>query len=458
MHPFFRSGGRIAAAMVCTLVASSALAETAAAPTPPEINGADTAWVMISAALVLLMTPGLALFYGGMVRAKNVLSTLMHSFVCIGLVTVLWVTVGYSLAFSEGSAFIGGLDYVFLAGVGSTPQDGSTIPHNIFMLFQLMFAIITPAIISGAFAERIKFRAFVGFTLLWSLLVYTPVCHWVWGPGGWLGAGSAWHALDFAGGTVVHISSGVAGLTMALVLGRRKSEGDVTHQPHNLPLTLLGAGMLWFGWFGFNGGSALAADGTAAHAFVVTHVAAACAALSWMLVERVHRGRVTLLGTASGAVAGLVGITPACGFVGFGGALVIGFGAGAICYFGVLLKERLKVDDSLDAFGLHGVGGAFGAVATGLFAVEAIGGTAGLFEGGAGRLVANQAVGVVVVAAYSAVVTFAIAKLLDAMGGLRVTPQEEQQGLDELHGERGYAIDEPAPAYARQQASTSAVG
>ncbi|MCA9540148.1 MAG: ammonium transporter [Myxococcales bacterium] len=432
-----------AAFFVPLLVAAQAAAETAAAPPAPgPVDGADTAWVMVSAALVLLMTPGLALFYGGMVRAKNVLSTLMHSFVCISLITILWVTIGYSLAFSEGNPFIGGFEYAFLAGVGAEAGPAAaTIPHDIFMLFQLMFAIITPAIISGAFAERIKFRAFVGFTLAWSLLVYTPICHWVWGPGGWLSAGSQWHALDFAGGTVVHISSGVAGLTMALVLGKRKTEGDTAHQPHNLPLTLLGAGLLWFGWFGFNGGSALASGGGATHAFVLTHIAAACAALSWMVVERVHSGRITLLGTASGAVAGLVGITPACGFVELPGALIIGFGAGAVCYFGVQLKNRLKVDDSLDAFGLHGVGGAFGAIATGLFASAAIGEHAGLFEGGEPRLALNQLVGVVVVAGYSFVVTLIIAKVLNATVGLRVSAAEEQQGLDELHGERGYALD-----------------
>ncbi len=432
-----RTRSPFALAAASLLLSAPALAQDAA---EPAIDGADTAWVMVSAALVLLMTPGLALFYGGMVRAKNVLSTLMHSFVCIGLITVLWVTVGYSLAFSEGNPFIGGLAHAFLVGVGGDPS--GTIPHDIFMLFQLMFAIITPAIISGAFAERIKFRGFVIFTLAWSLLVYTPICHWVWGPGGWLGAGSEWHALDFAGGTVVHISSGVAGLAMALVLGKRAGKGDTVHQPHNLPLTLLGAGLLWFGWFGFNGGSALASGSGASHAFVMTHIAASCAALSWMLVERLHAGRVTLLGTASGAVAGLVGITPACGFVGLTGALFIGFGAGVVCYFGVLLKTKLKVDDSLDAFGLHGVGGAFGALATGVFALTAVGGTAGLIDGGESRVLINQLVGVVVVAAYSFGVTFIIAKILDGAGQLRVSEAEEQRGLDELHGERAYAMDE----------------
>ncbi len=425
-------------ALPAALLASTPLAALAEPPTP---DAADTAWVMISAALVLLMTPGLALFYGGMVRAKNVLSTLMHSFLCIGLVTVQWVVIGYSLAFAEGNAFIGGLDFALLAGVDSTPQEGMTIPHNVFVVFQLMFAIITPALISGAFAERIKFKAYILFTLLWATLVYDPICHWVWGPGGWLGAGSAWHALDFAGGTVVHVSSGVAGLAVALVLGPRVDR-DIDQRPHNLGFTILGAGLLWFGWFGFNAGSALAADGTAAHAFLVTHVAAACAALAWTVVERLHRGRITVLGAASGAVAGLVGITPACGFVGLGGALIIGIGAGAVCYVGVLLKDRFGYDDSLDAFGLHGVGGAWGALATGLFAAAAIGGTAGVLEGGEVRMVINQLVGVLVVAVYSFGVTWLIATGLKKTVGLRVTPEQEAEGLDvSLHGEQGYAIE-----------------
>ncbi|MCB9527252.1 MAG: ammonium transporter [Myxococcales bacterium] len=436
---------RLLAAAATLLCAAPALAEEVA-PVVTEVNGADTAWVMTSSALVLLMTPGLALFYGGMVRAKNVLSTLMHSFMCIALVTVQWVVFGYSLAFSEGNPFIGGTDFVLLAGVDSTPPAGLTIPHSVFMVFQLMFAVITPALISGAFAERMKFKAYVIFTLLWATLVYDPICHWVWGPGGWLGAGGDWHALDFAGGTVVHVSSGVAGLAVALAIGPRNNR-DIDPRPNNLGFTILGAGLLWFGWFGFNAGSALAANGTAAHAFVATHVAAACAAIAWTIVERIHKGRITVLGAASGAVAGLVGVTPACGFVGLGGAIVIGLGAGAVCYIGVLLKDRFGYDDSLDAFGLHGVGGTWGALATGLFAAAAVGGTAGVFEGGEVKQVVNQAVGVLATAAYSFVVTYLIATLLKKTVGLRVTPDEEADGLDvSLHGEKGYDLHEPVMA------------
>ncbi len=432
--------GRLAAG-AALLAAGPAHAQEAAAASA--LSAADTAWVMASAAMVLLMTPGLALFYGGMVRAKNVLSTLMHSFLCIGLVTVQWVLVGYSLAFSEGNGFIGGFAHARFDGVDSTVMDGLGIPHSTFAVFQLMFAIITPAIISGAFAERMKFKAYVLFTLLWTTVVYDPICHWVWGPGGWLGADSAWHALDFAGGTVVHISSGVAGLAVAIVLGKRSL--DVDPRPNNLGFTILGAGMLWFGWFGFNAGSALAADSTAAHAFLVTHVAAACAAVAWIIVEWAHTRQVTVLGAASGAVAGLVGITPACGFVGLSGALVIGFGAGVACYGGCLLKRRFGYDDSLDAFGLHGVGGAWGALATGLFAAAAVGGTAGVLEGGAARLIVNQLVGVLATAAYAFGATWVLATILDKTIGLRVTEAQERAGLDvSLHGAQGYDFDLPA--------------
>lgn len=444
LRPSHLTGAALAAALAPTL----ALAQEAA-PAAAAINGADTAWVMASAALVLLMTPGLALFYGGMVRAKNVLSTLMHSFLCIALVTVQWVVIGYSLSFGEGNAFIGGLDHLFLAGVTNEAMPGYGIPQSVFVVFQLMFAIITPALISGAFAERMKFKAYVIFTLLWATLVYDPICHWVWGPGGWLGAGSDWHALDFAGGTVVHVSSGVAGLAVALAIGPRSNK-EIDARPNNLGFTILGAGLLWFGWFGFNAGSALGANATAAHAFLVTHVAAACAALAWTVVERIHKGRITVLGAASGAVAGLVGITPACGFVGLGGAIVIGCGAGAVCYIGVLLKDRFGYDDSLDAFGLHGVGGTWGALATGFFAAAAVGGTAGVFEGGELRIVLNQVVGVLATAAYSFVVTYLIAVILKKTIGLRVTPEEEAEGLDvSLHGEKGYDLVEPTPALAR---------
>ncbi len=403
------------------------------------ISAGDTAWVLVSAALVLLMTPGLALFYGGMVRSKNLLATLMHSFFAMGLVTVQWVVVGYSLAFAPGNSLIGGFDFALLDGVGSAPAwPGATIPHSAFMIFQGMFAIITPALISGAFAERIKFRAYVLFILLWATLVYDPVCHWVWGPGGWLGRDGI-GALDFAGGTVVHINSGVAALAFVFVLGRRIGYPQQAMKPHNLGLTLLGAGMLWFGWFGFNAGSALAADGSAANAFVVTQIAAASATLAWALVEALHRGTASVLGAVSGAVAGLVAITPACGFVGPGAALAIGAAAGVCCYGGVLLKGRFGYDDALDAFGVHGVGGAWGALATGLFASAAVGGSAGLFESGSLGQIGAQALSVVATAGYSFVVTLALAYLLDATVGLRVSEEEERTGLDlSAHGETAY--------------------
>ncbi len=403
------------------------------------VSAGDTAWVLVSSALVLLMTPGLALFYGGMVRSKNLLATLMHSFFAMGLVTVQWVVIGYSLAFAPGNALVGGLDFAFLHGVGSAPAaPDATIPHSVFMIFQGMFAIITPALISGAFAERIKFRAYVLFVLLWATLVYDPVCHWVWGPRGWLGADGL-GALDFAGGTVVHINSGVAALAFVFVLGRRIGYPHQAMKPHNLGLTLLGAGLLWFGWFGFNAGSALAADGAAANAFVVTHVAAAAATLSWALVEAMHRGTASVLGAVSGAVAGLVAITPACGFVGPGAALAIGAGAGVFCYGGVLLKARLGYDDALDAFGVHGIGGTWGALATGLFASAAIGGTAGLFESGTLGQTGVQLLSIAATAVYSFVVTLVLAYVLDATVGLRVTEEEERTGLDlSAHGEAAY--------------------
>ncbi len=410
----------------------AALAEEA-----PAIDSGDTAWVLASSALVLLMTPGLALFYAGMARSKNVLSSMMHSFVAMGVMTIQWVVIGYSLSFADGNSFVGGLDYLFLEGVGNAPQEGSTIPHSVFMIFQGMFAIITPALISGALAERVKFGAYVVFIVLWGTLVYDPICHWVWGPGGWLGAEGA---LDFAGGTVVHISSGVSALVLALFLGRRIGFPQTAIKPHNLGLTLLGAGLLWFGWFGFNAGSALAADGTAANAFVVTHVCAAAGAIAWCIVEHLHRGKASALGFASGAVAGLVGITPACGFVGVAGALAIGFTVSPVCYGAVVLKGRLGYDDSLDAFGVHGVGGTWGAILTGVFAVSAIGGTAGLLEGNATQ-VWIQVKSVIATAVYAGGVTAVLAYAIDATMGLRVTEDEERQGLDlALHGETGYDI------------------
>ena len=397
------------------------------------INQADTAWLMVSCALVMLMTPGLALFYGGMVGSRNVLSSFMHSFIALGLVTLQWVVIGYSLAFGSdvGGGFLGGTEFAFLQGVGLEPQEGSTIPHILFMAFQMMFAIITPALISGAIAERMKFSAYVVFILLWATLVYDPICHWVWGPDGWLGARGA---LDFAGGTVVHLSSGAAALVCALVLGRRKRPGP----PHNLTLTLLGAGMLWFGWFGFNAGSALAANDNAALALVNTHLAAGAAAVAWAILEWVKQGKPTALGVASGLVAGLVCITPAAGFVGPMSAVLMGLAAGPVCYGAVMLKGKLGYDDALDAFGIHGVGGALGAVLTGVFAAAAWGGTDGLI-GGNSELFIENILGVVAAAAYSVLVTLVLLKVIDATIGLRVSSDEEIEGLDtNLHGEEGY--------------------
>jgi Amt family ammonium transporter len=406
-----------------------------------EIDSADTAWVLVSTALVMIMTPGLALFYGGMVRGKNVLSTFMHSFFALGLMTLQWVVVGYSLAFGPdvGGGMLGGLDYVLLRGVGleSAPLAAS-IPHLAFMAFQMMFAIITPALISGAFAERLKFSTYALFLLLWGTLVYDPICHWVWGPGGWLAQRGA---LDFAGGTVVHLSAGVSALVFALLLGRRINPKP----PHNLPLTLLGAGLLWFGWFGFNAGSALAANGKAALALVNTHIAAAAAAVAWAAVEWIRQGKPTALGVASGLVAGLVAVTPAAGFVGPMGALAIGAIAAPVCFFAVLLKGRFGYDDSLDAFGIHGVGGALGALLTGVCAsavwnspADPSKGYSGLLEGNL-AILAEQAFSVLVVGGYAVVVTWIILKVLDATLGLRVPEDAEREGLDvSLHGEEAY--------------------
>ncbi len=408
------------------------------------INPIDTVWVMLCAALVLLMTPALAVFYGGMVRSKNVLSTLMHSFFAISLVTVQWVVIGYSLAFGRGNTFIGGLEHVMLADVGAGvgPYSG-TIPSSAFMIYQLMFAIITPALISGAFAERMKFRAYVVFTLVWVTLVYDPVCHWVWSKGGWLGDLGA---LDFAGGTVVHINSAAAALVVVLVLGRRIDHHAA--RPHNLGLTVLGTGLLWFGWFGFNAGSALAMNAQAVNAFVVTHIAAATSAVAWAAFERMRMGRASSLGFTSGAIAGLVAITPACGFVGITGALAIGVGAGVLCNLGVLLRERLGYDDSLDVVGIHGVGGMWGALAAAIFAEVAIGGKVGLvesllnpgLEGDAAR-VGIQALTIVATIAYSMIATYIIIRIIDKTIGCRVTKAEEEQGLDAAaHGEQGYTL------------------
>jgi Amt family ammonium transporter len=399
-----------------------------------QINAGDTAWILTSSALVLAMTiPGLALFYGGMVRSKNVLSTLMHSFTAVCVVSIVWVLWGYTLAFgTDVGGLVGGLEWFGLNGVGPDPLPDSTIPHAAFMVFQLMFAGITVALISGAVAERMKFGAFLLFSFLWATFIYSPLAHWVWG-GGWLGSLGA---LDFAGGTVVHISSGVAALACALALGKRHGYGSENMAPHNLPLTLVGASLLWVGWFGFNAGSALAADGIAASAFVATHVATAAGALAWIFVEWGYRGKPTLLGAASGAIAGLVAITPAAGFVGPISAIWIGMGGGVACYLGVFLKNKLGYDDALDVLAIHGIGGTWGALATGLFA--SMGGGTGLFFGNPGQ-VGIQAVGVVATWVFSFVGTFIIVKVIDGTVGLRVSKEEEIMGLDlSQHNERAY--------------------
>jgi Amt family ammonium transporter len=404
------------------------------------INGADTAWVLVSTALVMLMTPALGLFYGGMVRGKNVLSTIMHSFFILALISVQWVLWGYSLAFGPDiGGIIGGLDWVGLNGVGIEPNAAyaATIPHQAFMIFQMTFAVITPALISGAFAERKRFKAFVIFTLLWATLVYAPVAHWVWGVGGWI---RTLGALDFAGGTVVHITSGVSALVCALVLGKRIGYGQEPMQPHNVTMTVLGTALLWFGWFGFNAGSALGSGGLAVSAFVATNTAAAMAALTWMTASWIRHKQPSVLGAACGAVAGLVGITPAAGFVTPMSAIVIGFLAGGGCFIAVELFVRGRVDDALDVFGVHGVGGIIGALATGIFATKAVNefGNDGLLYGNPGLLV-TQLIAVVAVAAYAAIVTFVLLKAIDALVGIRVSQEEEARGLDSSqHGEVAY--------------------
>jgi ammonium transporter, Amt family len=404
------------------------------------MNSGDTVFVLISAALVMLMTPGLALFYGGMVRSKNILGTLMQSFFILGIISVEWVLWGYTMSFGpDHGGIIGGLSMLGLSGVGMTPSPdyGSTIPQLAFMIFQCMFAVITPALITGAFAERMKFGALILFTLLWATFVYNPLCHWVWAVGGWMGGLGA---LDFAGGTVVHISSGISALAAAILVGKRLGYGTTAFIPHNLPMTLTGAALLWFGWFGFNAGSALAADGLAANAFVVTHLASAVGAVSWIIFEWMHRGKPTTLGVASGAVAGLVAITPASGFVGPMSSLIIGFMAGAFCYGAVLLKTRLGYDDSLDVVGIHGVGGTWGALATGLFASTEInpGGANGLFFGNPGQLWI-QFISVAATMVFAFVMTVIILKVVDMLVGLRITEEEERMGMDTaIHNEAGY--------------------
>jgi len=413
-----------------------------AAPAPPKIDTGDTAWVLISTALVLAMTaPGLALFYGGMVRSKNALGTIMQSFIILCLISLQWVLWGYSLAFGpDKSHLIGGLEWFGLNGVGLEPNAdyAATVPHQAFMIFQMMFAVITPALITGAFAERMKFSSFLVFTLLWATLIYDPLAHWVWAVGGWV---RNFGALDFAGGTVVHISSGFSALACAIVLRKRLGYGKENMSPHNLPMTVLGASMLWFGWFGFNAGSAVASGALATSAFVVTNTATATAALAWMVVEWMYRGKPTVLGAASGAVAGLVAITPASGFVGPMASIMIGLGAGVLCYLAVLWKARLGYDDALDVVGIHGIGGIWGALATGLFASKAINaaGADGLFYGNPAQL-GIQAMAVLVSVVFAFVGTFLILKLVDGLMGLRVSDEEERMGLDlSQHEERAYS-------------------
>jgi Amt family ammonium transporter len=406
------------------------------------INGGDTAWMLVATAMVMVMLPGLALFYGGLVRRKNVLSTIMHSFFGLAIVSVLWVLIGFSLAFGHditGLGLLGGSDYVGFSNVGLEPNPtyGPTIPFVLFAGFQLMFAAITPALITGAFAERKRFASFVIFTVLWSLLVYSPIAHWVWASDGWL---YKLGALDFAGGTVVHASSGRAALIVAILIGRRVANGE-RMEPHDVPMTVLGAGLLWFGWFGFNAGSAVAANGLAASAFIVTNTAAAAATLTWVGASYLHKRKVSVIGAACGAVAGLVAITPASGFVTPGGAIVIGLAAGGLCYSATLLRERVKVDDALDVFAVHGVGGTFGAIATGIFASSAIQSAySGLLEGNPQQLV-NQLIAVGATVAYAVVGTFVIIKLVDALLGIRVNKEAEEMGLDlSVHGEVAYQV------------------
>ena len=440
----------LAAASLASVLAAAAMAQAPAPAAPPAgaaapaaaaasaINSGDTAWMLTSTALVLMMTiPGLALFYGGMVRKMNVLATVMQSFAITCLVTVLWMIVSYSLAFTEGNAFVGGLSRVLLDGVtiDSINDLAKTIPESVYMCFQMTFAIITPALICGAFADRMKFSALLWFIGLWAVLVYAPIAHWVWGPGGFLNDAGI---LDFAGGTVVHINSGVAGLMAALVLGKRRGYRTEPMAPHNLVLSVTGASLLWVGWFGFNAGSATAANGNAGMAMAVTQIATATAALTWMFVEWALRSKPSVLGIISGAVAGLVAITPASGFVDPKGSLIIGIAAGVMCYWGATgLKNALGYDDSLDAFGVHGVGGATGAILTGVLAVSAIGGEghSGLIEGNPHQVLV-QLYGVACTVAYDAVVSLILLKLIDLVIGLRVDADTEREGLDlAIHGE-----------------------
>lgn len=437
--------GSVANAQEPPSTASFPAQETRTVETAPEatpgIRESDTAFLMICASMVLLMTPGLGLFYGGMVRNKNVLSTFQQSFVLMGAIAVLWVIVGYSLAFGSDrlGGFIGGLDYVFLNNVGLDPHPvyAPTVPHQLFMIYQCMFAVITPALISGAFAERIKFSGYLVFCMLWSLLVYSPVAHWVWG-GGWIGQMGA---LDFAGGLVVHLISGVAALVCCLIVGKRNGHGSVEMHPHNLTMTALGTGLLWFGWFGFNAGSALAANQSAVAAFVNTNIAAASATLGWVVLEWILKGKGTVLGACSGAVAGLVVITPAAGFVAPMSALLMGFMAAGFCYLAIMVKNHLGYDDSLDVVGVHGAGGLLGAVLTGVFAQAGITNDVNGFINGNPSQMIPQLTSIVAAGGYSLVVSTILALAIHATIGLRVSDEDEEVGLDlSQHGERGYIM------------------
>jgi ammonium transporter, Amt family len=412
----------------------------------PEISTGDTAWVLASAALVMFMTPGLALFYGGLVRAKNVLGTIMQSFFALGLVSVLWVLVGYTLAFGPDiGGVIGGLDFAGFRGVGQAPNPdyAPRIPHLAFAMYQMMFAVITPALITGAVAERMRFSAYVLFLALWSILVYAPLAHWVFGYG-WLGTWAGLGALDFAGGTVVHINAGAAALAAILYLGKRRGFSTEAFVPHNVPMVILGAAILWFGWFGFNAGSALSANGLSASAFAATHLAAATAVIGWLIPETIKHGKPTTIGAATGAVAGLVAVTPAAGFVEPWAAILIGLAAGAVCFAAVDLKPRLGYDDSLDVVGVHLLGGIVGALLTGVLASAAV----NAFSGGLVQL-GKQAVGVAVTLAFSFLATLVILKVIDALVGLRVSEEDEATGLDlSQHAEVGYTLAERGGAVA----------
>jgi len=463
---FLSAGGRfapgvIAGVILVGLLCATSFAQSAAAPAAAKVSAVssaeygaadtgDTAWMLVSSALVMVMMPGLALFYAGMVRRKNILGTMMHSMAALGIIGVEWVVIGYAMAFGATNHGIVGWDSQLLFLRGITPDmihKGTHTPELVFVMFQGMFAIITPALITGAFAERVKFSAFAIFTLLWGLLIYNPLAHWVWAPGGWLGNQGGIGAIDFAGGTVVHISAGASALVSVLIIGKRIGYPKSVLQPNSLTLTLLGAGLLWFGWFGFNGGSAVGSNGSAALAFTNTQIAAAAGGLAWLLVEWTWHGRPTSVGFASGLVAGLVAITPASGFVPPYAAIIIGIVAGLVCFGSVMAKSKLGYDDSLDAFGVHGVGGFLGAILTGVFAVAVFGGTKGLVDG-APRQVWIQLVAAASAAAFAGIGTFILVTVIDKVIGFRITRTEEIEGMDvSVHGEQGWMLEQmPAPA------------